>query len=50
MGLARIEENNQIFDCTELVRNLWQKVHVSVITGELMTPEMIARIQEAGHA
>lgn len=49
-ALAPIEENNQILATPETVRNLWQKVNVSVITGDLMTPEMVARTQKAGHA
>ncbi len=48
--LAPIEEINTIYKANELVRNLWQKVSVSVITGDLMTPEMVARTQKAGNA
>ncbi|MHA2248616.1 MAG: hypothetical protein ACXADY_26965 [Candidatus Hodarchaeales archaeon] len=46
--LGLVEENNKIYACSELVRNLWQKVEVSVLTGDLLTPEMAARVKVAG--
>lgn len=47
-NLGRIEEHNQIYRCTTLIRNLWQKVPVSMITGDTLTEEAKSKIANAG--
>jgi len=49
-GHGYVEENNKIYACSDLVRNLWQKVEVSLIDGEILTADMKARMQKAGNA
>jgi hypothetical protein len=47
--LGSIDERNDIYRCSDLIRNLWQKVQVSVVTGDLLTPEMVERMKAVGN-
>lgn len=45
--VGRVEENNRILLTPETVRNLWQRVELSSITGDILTPEQKRQIEAA---